>query len=118
MQRVRHIYKSHNAVVTLENAEGETSQILFTKQHKPIISGEPVAQEIVDFEKSRYVNYMKLFKRLKIYPIEEGPCAVCLRKMEVAAVFLSCKHIFHRNCITQWFKIKPICPECRTPIVI
>ncbi|KAH9317941.1 hypothetical protein KI387_019710, partial [Taxus chinensis] len=47
-------------------------------------------------------------------PKEGENCSVCLSSLqEDEAVELEkCHHIFHRECITQWFKTRPSCPEC------
>lgn len=41
-------------------------------------------------------------------------CSVCLCSLEEdeAIELAKCHHFFHRECITQWFKTRPSCPEC------
>ena len=39
-------------------------------------------------------------------------CAICLCDIE-HKVKLSCKHIFHKECIEEWQKRSNTCPLCR-----
>jgi len=42
-------------------------------------------------------------------------CAICLEKYELAssvAILENCKHMFHDQCITDWFKRSYNCPLC------
>lgn len=34
-------------------------------------------------------------------------------KLEENVVILPCQHLYHFECITQWFKTSNICPLCR-----
>ncbi|KAM2242521.1 hypothetical protein ACFX1S_009467 [Malus domestica] len=60
-----------------------------------------------------------LDKFIKIDGVDCGTnsefCVVCLEKMmsgeEVTP--LSCSHMFHANCVVQWFKSGHTCPVCR-----
>tara|TARA_B100001093_G_scaffold205128_1_gene197207 strand:+ start:146 stop:844 length:699 start_codon:yes stop_codon:yes gene_type:complete len=44
-----------------------------------------------------------------------GTCSVCLDDFNEGDVeiILPCGHIFHKNCITPWFKKDNSCPNCR-----
>merc|ERR1719336_624702 len=49
-------------------------------------------------------------------------CAVCLdeildgEKRSRAGQQTGCKHVFHWECIKQWFRVKAVCPVCNTPM--
>lgn len=70
-------------------------------------------------------------KKCKNPAVEEGrcrahlssTCAICLELTKRTDKKLSCKHIFHPNCIIKWFETSIECPQCRTeqdsdPIVV
>lgn len=40
-------------------------------------------------------------------------CSICLEN-NPEHTMINCGHLFHKECIDQWIKIKPICPLCRT----
>lgn len=44
-------------------------------------------------------------------------CSICLEHYVIGQEFTSlsptCSHIFHSDCLVQWFKIKTTCPLCR-----
>ena len=50
--------------------------------------------------------------------VEGEICSVCHEefKEEVECIELECKHLFHRNCISQWLKLKRNCPMCKTEV--
>lgn len=45
-------------------------------------------------------------------------CTICIDEMKIGdkAVFLSCKHWFHEDCVVLWLKEHNTCPICRTPV--
>ena len=43
-------------------------------------------------------------------------CSICLEE-NANHKLLNCDHYFHKKCIDEWVKIKPICPLCRTPCI-
>jgi hypothetical protein len=46
------------------------------------------------------------------------PCSICYEDIEEnKKKILICNHIFHKKCINDWMKIKPICPYCRKYII-
>ena len=40
-------------------------------------------------------------------------CGICLDYVNDTGYQLDCKHIYHKDCIKKWIKIKPSCPLCR-----
>jgi len=46
------------------------------------------------------------------------PCVVCLDDMEITQrrIQLKCNHVFHVDCILNWFSVKPECPIDRIQI--
>lgn len=44
--------------------------------------------------------------------VDEGECCICYEGI-VEGKMLSCGHIYHKECIDEWFKEKKICPYCR-----
>jgi len=54
---------------------------------------------------------------LGIVPIDSIECPICLTDQEsifytLNYIKLSCSHIFHEKCITQWFEDYNYCPHC------
>ncbi|KAL3748291.1 hypothetical protein ACJRO7_009515 [Eucalyptus globulus] len=50
-----------------------------------------------------------------------GDCAVCLESFKVGEKCRSlpdCSHSFHAQCIDSWLLKTPICPICRTHVVV
>ena len=51
---------------------------------------------------------------------EQQECSICLEVLDGLIVKLSCKHIYHGECIEKWFNsstndTENICPECNEP---
>lgn len=64
-------------------------------------------------------TYFKNFTELPqneeeiIVVVDEGvECCICY-EVVVEGKMLSCGHIYHKECIDEWFKEKKICPYCR-----
>lgn len=56
---------------------------------------------------------LKLIYKTRIYKSHKN-CSICLDGMfGLNCSRLSCRHVFHENCINEWFKEKPNCPICR-----
>ena len=50
---------------------------------------------------------------------ENKKCIICLEdyKNYDKAIYLPCFHLFHKKCITEWFKRnKRFCPFCKSAI--
>jgi hypothetical protein len=44
-------------------------------------------------------------------------CTICQETMgENCSMLRNCKHVFHDQCIRQWFSTSPRCPVCRNDI--
>ncbi|OAY68353.1 E3 ubiquitin-protein ligase RING1-like [Ananas comosus] len=61
---------------------------------------------------------------LRDIEINAGPqggqsCMVCLETLEVGTVAkrFPCKHVFHKECITEWLRQQHTCPVCRFPLL-
>ncbi len=48
-------------------------------------------------------------------PNEKKNCVVCLSNFELndKLMILPCTHLFHTNCIKNWFKTNNTCPICK-----
>ena len=53
-------------------------------------------------------------KRFLIQDEQEDPCAICIKGFNSGdnAARLPCSHVFHPDCILQWFVQKSTCPLC------
>lgn len=50
---------------------------------------------------------------------EQKTCSICLsefNKDEVALILPECEHLFHEECIKEWFKRNHFCPFCRNNV--
>ena len=46
----------------------------------------------------------------------ERNCSICYSNYEVnkcAVIMPGCHHVFHLNCLSEWLKLKPLCPNCK-----
>lgn len=46
--------------------------------------------------------------------LKTSACPICLEAMHGSVVVLSCGHIFHKECQSEWAKMNSACPVCRT----
>jgi hypothetical protein len=68
-----------------------------------------VAQEVRIYLKNvREVKDEEVIIKVEI----ETECCICYEGV-IEGKMLSCGHIYHKECIDEWFKEKRICPYCR-----
>lgn len=62
------------------------------------------------FKLYKYEEYANIFNGNNL----EVECIICKESFENDTIvkMLRCRHIFHTNCIDQWFKVKKTCPLC------
>ena len=70
----------------------------------------PPVKEVLEFKKMNYQLYIKKNGRF-----EPPICCICLENIEIGQNIyqLSCKHLFHKSCVINWFEEKSECPYCR-----
>lgn len=44
-------------------------------------------------------------------------CAICMRRKKTK-IKLQCSHVFHRKCIDEWARWKPVCPTCKDALAL
>jgi hypothetical protein len=68
-------------------------------------------------EKDELTDSLKTCKFTKSND-EEVVCPICLEEFNEneTVIELSCKHIFHKDCIKKWFENNHSCPTCRKKI--
>jgi len=68
-------------------------------------------------EKDELTDNLKTCKFTKSND-EEVVCPICLEEFNEneTVIELSCKHIFHKDCIKKWFENNHSCPTCRKKI--
>ena len=73
------------------------------------------------FTKNKVINYKRsILEKAEIIKKNkaDSKCGICLENMYFGGSLskLSCKHIFHKNCLFTWLKYKNQCPFCRIRI--
>jgi len=60
------------------------------------------------------IYYYKSYKKL------DDECIICLNYINIndEVALLKCGHVYHKQCIHNWFKKKEVCPLCNTKIKI
>lgn len=45
---------------------------------------------------------------------ESNECIICLENItkDEEVTIIECGHLYHKNCLMEWFKKKKICPKC------
>ena len=49
---------------------------------------------------------------------ESETCVICIEPLQSkqTTIILDCNHIYHKNCILDWFNKELTCPMCRKPV--
>ena len=63
-------------------------------------------------------NKNRNLQKVMIKELNDGlikECSICLNELKIDdnITILSCKHYYHKECISQWFKKSKTCPLCR-----
>jgi hypothetical protein len=79
-------------------------------QSCPFIHGEQ-AQKLLKKNQNKFIYGELVFKETTT----AKPCPICLDDYKIGEVLkiISCKHVFHRDCIKKWLQNNPVCPLCR-----
>lgn len=48
---------------------------------------------------------------------EQKVCAVCLCELNGRVMALPCAHVYHRECVEEWLKMKLFCPLCKAKVL-
>ncbi|CAI2378760.1 unnamed protein product [Moneuplotes crassus] len=81
-----------------------------------ISSPRPANQTALDDLKSVQITDEHLTLNPKTGQKESPCCCVCTDEMQIEATILLCKHLFHTECIKEWFKSHNTCPICRSNV--
>ena len=63
-----------------------------------------------------YIRENILYKKKEIrkFLIEKTRCVICLNNIKLDNLYIAnCGHVYHRCCISKWFKYSNACPTCR-----
>lgn len=76
---------------------------------------EPVLEDVQVGLTEKEISSIKLVPNEK----EETECSICFDNVEIGKeVFdLKCKHIFHKDCVQEWFNRSKVCPNCRSSLI-
>jgi len=65
---------------------------------------------------NKYIKKTNIIDRFKsIVPPNDHTCPICLQQnkdTKLDWIILDCKHMYHKECCSEWFKKKPNCPYC------
>ena len=60
-----------------------------------------------------------IFESVELSDTDHEICCICLDNLEDNAIKINkCSHIYHKECIEEWFKINQTCPICRTDTIV
>lgn len=59
--------------------------------------------------------YRHWLDKRKLHCVKSEACCICLEDMEHSVVIrMPCQHMFHKECLKQWFAHRLTCPLCRS----
>jgi hypothetical protein len=84
-------------------------------------SATQVAFEVAtEFLERRVIPFTKIVSQDEILASPPTDCSICLCNVEASCddhqntvLKVGCGHMFHRDCIAQWFRRDLSCPTCR-----
>lgn len=77
-------------------------------------------KQIIDYTfVSAIVPYLVLKGKIYNSQTIDTSCPICLENFEEwdSVLFMSCRHVFHKNCIVNWMKDHSTCPMCVRKII-
>ena len=97
------------SILFLENMEENELNLVLNESFNVTIQ-----QNIKNPEKILNIDSKKFNKNISCY----NECSVCITNFETNddIIEIKCKHIFHNECIKEWYKYKNVCPLCRAEI--
>ena len=62
-------------------------------------------------ETTKNTKYTKYKLHTDFY---DNECIICLENMTAGEdiILIDCGHLYHANCLVEWFKKKTVCPIC------
>lgn len=106
-------YQFHAARVFLQLESGNHANILMVDENVYTVSNnlmDSQQRQLLEMAQyCRWKHYMLLFQKVPA----RGLCSICRVDIHSVASKMLCGHVFHRNCIVEWFKKKNECPLCR-----
>lgn len=117
MVRLLHYdYTAAFGIAVVETESGDVVNIIMRKNTMKVINISTInPQSFSDsnilVQYARWRHYLQVFRQVPLGRTEL--CTICLRNTKTVAVTMACRHVFHRNCIVEWFKQKNECPLCR-----
>jgi E3 ubiquitin-protein ligase ATL41 len=72
--------------------------------------------QILNLVTSPSENIEIIHKLEEIDMNEEAVCSICLDNIGRGISLPTCKHFFHKECITKWMEQASTCPYCRAII--
>jgi len=105
---------------------GTTSRTrLANRQPVQIVVHQPRSSTRVEnidrpLSEEELLNILRAKKRHEMVPddLKKDTCSICLDEfqLETNLIILTCKHVFHEECITAWLKQHGNCPTCRNSV--
>ena len=109
VQRILRGQIQHNNAIHNINSNLET-------ENRPKYRYVSPVKEELEVEKMNFA----LYNKGKNGDLEPITCCICLDNIIFAQhiYILSCKHIYHKNCLRKWLKENSNCPYCRKKFII
>ena len=89
-----------------------------TVREEPAIKELPVDDAVM--ATLREVDFKRKRRRVaNAGDMQPSECSICLEALQHGERILelpSCKHVFHKRCLTPWMKQRGSCPSCRAPV--
>ena len=89
-----------------------------TDREEPPIKELPVDDAVM--ATLREVGFKRKRRRgASVTDMQPSECSICLEALQHGERILelpSCKHVFHKRCLTPWMKQRGSCPSCRAAV--